>query len=244
MAGEFCTAVQWGYFTPRISKPRPHGLGSWRPKPGKTPASPVNCSVVASAIVLSCSRRPGASNSDAHDARVAHRGRGARRRRAVERRRCHPEGREHALDEVLGGREAGRRGQVLGEDLEAPVGVDATLAGRSEDRVVVGSQTRRVREQMAHCRARWSAGSVEVDRTLLVREQGGRGDQRLGDRGEGEPVVEVAGRRQDSAGTHGGDAHVGRRPPFDERRLLGRLPGRCGSWFLHRPSVAHLPGGR
>ena len=63
-------AVQCGALLPRISKPRPQGLGSWGPKPGSTPARSGNAGLVASANVA-VSTSVGSSSSPTTRARSA-----------------------------------------------------------------------------------------------------------------------------------------------------------------------------
>ena len=48
---ELRAPVQCGDLPSRSSKPSPQSFGFWRPKPGSTPSSPGNCTVVASASV-------------------------------------------------------------------------------------------------------------------------------------------------------------------------------------------------
>ena len=56
--GLFVVAVQCGDLWPRISTPSPQGLGSWAPKPGRTPARSGKAGVVIVVTVSGARRRP------------------------------------------------------------------------------------------------------------------------------------------------------------------------------------------
>ena len=70
----------------RISKPRPQSLGSWRPKPGRTPSRPGKATVVACGEGAGVEQRWARSSSAASAAEVGGGRRGAVGRRAVEGR--------------------------------------------------------------------------------------------------------------------------------------------------------------
>ena len=90
------------------------------------------------------------------------------------------DGRAH----VVGERHLGPRGDVLAEDAEALVGVDAAAPGRRDRHGAVERQPRGVGEQVPHRRAGRPGRLVEVDDALLGRDERRERADRLRDRRE------------------------------------------------------------
>src|SRR5205085_476852 len=82
-----------------------------------------------------------------------------------------------------------------------------SLPGRSDGRRPVERKSGGVREQVAHRRAGRAGGLVELEETLLRRDENGNRRRRLRDRGPAEGALEVAARCLDAAGD--GDRSVG-----------------------------------
>ncbi len=91
----------------------------------------------------------------------------------------HPEGIEQRGVQVLGERHLGSAGDVLGESLEACVGVDPPLSRPRDRRIALEGETGRVREQMPDCRAFGAGRLVEVEDSLLRRDQHGERNSEL-----------------------------------------------------------------
>ena len=128
----------------------PQSFGSWRPKPGSTPRSPGNCTLVASASVS-------ARRAWARAAR-------ARARRVVERSAVTPGGRgdelaaererlPHRRVKVLE-RQLRRGGDELRGDLDPRVGVDPATCRRRDQRAVVERETRCVQRASVEASSR------------------------------------------------------------------------------------------
>ena len=163
----------------------------------------------------------------------------------------HPQGLEHrGLHPGLQGR-AGGLLEALTQDLDAAVGVDATRARGGQALVGVGGDPRGVGQQVPDGRAVGSGCArrgIQVQQPPVDGDQGGPGDDRLGDRGEGEDLIDVAGLVEHAAVGSGctGDHECGREGEVGhgrQRRGL-RLRGVRGGHRSSSPGWSLDAGGR
>ena len=122
---------------------------------------------------------------------------------------------EHGLDEVRGEVEAARGGHVARCELVAGVGVDAPPSGVVEAGAV-GGETAGMGEEVGQRRRLGLDHGVERGGALLDGDEAGDGGEELRDRGQREPTVRVAGRRNLPVGSDVGGGDIGARPVVDE----------------------------
>ena len=135
----------------------PSRSGRIRPQPGRTPESPGNCTVVASASVSSATSVGTRQLACEHE-QIIERPAVARRGRAVETAHERERLRDRGA-EVVAELHPGPSGDELGRELDAVVRVDAPLLGRHERGALPRREPRGVREQVPERRARRTAGS-------------------------------------------------------------------------------------
>jgi len=97
----------------------------------------------------------------------------------------HPEWFDHRLAEVVLPRDARGDFELLCQQLEAGVGVDAPLAWRREHGRAVEVEPARVGEEVAYRRAGWPRGRVEAESSLLDGDETPQGGDQLRDGREG-----------------------------------------------------------
>ena len=106
---------------------------------------------------------------------------------------------KHRLAHPLSDPHSTRLSHDLAEDIEALIGVDATLP-RSGDRTPpLKGQTRGMGEQMANRGPFGTCRIVEGDQASFDRDQHRPRDDRLGDRRERERAINIAARVDDVA---------------------------------------------